>query len=568
MTSRHSLYAQSFSQILKWNGDPNVLEYKVEIKNNSGTTIKTVTTESSSVNLSLSPGKYRYKITAYDLLGREAVSTKWTDFEVLRANQPAIEHKQSLESLQEDGKTLELDLNVTDVTSDTIAELVNQKTGKKIRGKLILSGVSAAAGSSAGAAGAATFAGSETYKASKVSFENVPEGNWKLVITNPSGLSTESESFEVKDIYKEKKAAAEKAEKERLAREKKEREEAERLAKEKAEREEAERIAREEAERIERERIAAIEAARAEEERKQRAELQKILEQVEKEKQAKLEEEKKAREEMIQQMVIKEEEKRIEEEKITRIEEEKRAIEEAAREEERLAREEERLAREEEEKAAEAERLAREEKEKLARKEAEESEKEEAKKRRREKWLTYDRKFNLTVGAGIALSVINNDFNELYVNNSSLNPTLNAKIGFLPLHSKNGRVRFGMELAGMATRFQNQNEYYNLNFDMLTMQDNLSLRFGNKKKKMWLQLNGGGGLVIMKETLDYSENTENNKKDKTLYYGYFTAGGGLSIIFTPSSTFRMELGVDYYNLFIPEMNLGLVNPYLGIGIRL
>ncbi len=541
-----SLFAQSFSQTLKWNGDQNVLEYKVEIKNSKGTTIKTITTESSSVNLSLGPGKYRYKITAYDLLGRESVSTKWTDFEVLRANQPAIEHKETLESLQEDGKTLEMDLNVTDVTSDTVAELVNQKSGKKIRGKLILSGTT---GANAGSAG------SETYKASKVSFENVPEGNWKLVITNPSGLSTESESFEVKDIYKEKKAAAEKAEKERLAREKKEREEAERIAKEKAAKEEAERKIREEAERIERERIAAIEAARAEEERKQREELQKILEQVEKEKQAKLEEEKKAREEIIQQMVKKEEEeRRIVQEKKEHEEAEKRAIEQAAREEE------ERIKREEELALAEEERLAREE--------AEAAEREEKKRLRREKWLTYDRKFNLTVGIGAAFNVMDNDFKNVYVNNTSMNPTLNAKLGFLPVHTKNGRVRFGMEFNGMATKFENTNEYYSLNFELLALQDNMSLRFGNKSKKMWLQLNGGGGVAIMKEILDYTENTEENKKDKTIYYGYFTAGGGLSVIFTPSSTFRMEIGADYYNLFIPEMNLGIVNPYIGIGIRL
>ena len=551
-SAKLSLYAQSFSQTLQWSADQNVLEYKVEIQNSSGQVIKTITTEKNSVSLSLSQGKYRYKITAYDLLGREAVSTKWTDFEVLRANQPALVHKQTLESLQEDGKTLEMELNVADVTTDTVAELVNQKTGSKIKGKLIFStgaGVSGAAGAVAG------ISASETNKANKVSFANVPEGTWKLVITNPSGLSTESESFEVKDIFKEKKAAAEKAEKERLAREKKEREEAERIAKEKAEREEAERLAREEAERKERERIAAIEAARAEEERKQREELQKILEQVEKEKQAKLEEEKKAREEIIQQMVKKEEEeKRVEREKIEKAEQERLAIENAAREEE------ERIKREEELALAEEERLAREE--------AEAAEREEAKRLRREKWLTYDRKFNLTVGIGAAFNVMDNDFKNVYVNNTSMNPTLNAKLGFLPVHTKNGRVRFGMEFNGMATKFENTNEYYSLNFELLALQDNLSLRFGNKSKKMWLQLNGGGGVAIMKEILDYTENTEENKKDKTLYYGYFTAGGGLSVIFTPSSTFRMEIGADYYNLFIPEMNLGIVNPYIGIGIRL
>ena len=538
-----SLFAQSFSQTLKWNGDQNVLEYKVEIKNSKGTTIKTITTESSSVNLSLGPGKYRYKITAYDLLGRESVSTKWTDFEVLRANQPAIEHKETLESLQEDGKTLEMDLNVTDVTSDTVAELVNQKSGKKIRGKLILSGTT---GANTGSAG------SETYKASKVSFENVPEGNWKLVITNPSGLSTESESFEVKDIFKEKKAAAEKAEKERLAREKKEREEAERIAKEKTEHEEAERLAREEAERKERERIAAIEAARAEEERKQREELQKILEQVEKEKQAKLEEEKKAREEIIQQMVKKEEEeKRVEREKIEKAEQERLAIENAAREEE------ERIKREEELALAEEERLAREE--------AEAAEKEEAKKRRREAWLNYDRKFYLIAGAGSSTPIYDNGFFEELMEKKVVNFALTGQLGILPFHTD--KIRYGMEINAIAAQFKKETDFFNLNLNALLLQDNLAFRVRMGSSKTWFQIKGGGGIVLIQEILDYSDNTENNKQDKTLNFGYFTAGGGLSVFIIPSAMFMMEIGADFYNLFIPDTNIGLLTPYVALGLR-
>ena len=71
----------------------------------------------------------------------------------------------------------------------------------------------------------------------------------------------------------------------------------------------------------------------------------------------------------------------------------------------------------------------------------------------------------------------------------------------------------------------------------------------------------------MKETLDYIGNTENNKQNKTHYYGYFTAGGGLSVIFTPTAMLRLEIGADYYNLFIPDMYTGIVNPYIGLGIR-
>ena len=248
--------SQKFKQILKWNSDPNVLEYKVEIQTSAGKSVSTVTTEESSISLALKEGSYRYRITAYDFLGREAVTTNWVNFEVALAKLPEIKHQKKIESLGEDGKALELNVNVEDVTSDTKAELVNIETGKSIAGQLVLS--------SAAGAPAAGLTASETHAANKVRFTEVPEGKWKLVITNPSGLASESQEFEVRDVIKEQKLAAAKAEEERLAREKAEaeeraRQEAERLAAEKAEeerlaaeREEQERLAqeREEAERL------------------------------------------------------------------------------------------------------------------------------------------------------------------------------------------------------------------------------------------------------------------------------------------------------------------------------
>jgi preprotein translocase subunit SecG len=86
------LYAQSsagsakkFKQTLQWSSDPNVLEYKIEIQNSSGQIIQSVTTEESSVSLALKEGSYRYRITAYDFLGREAVSTGWVNIEYITA---------------------------------------------------------------------------------------------------------------------------------------------------------------------------------------------------------------------------------------------------------------------------------------------------------------------------------------------------------------------------------------------------------------------------------------------------------------------------------------------------
>ena len=258
---RASLYAQKFSQTLKWNDDPNVLEYQVDIQDSSGKIIQTITTDISSLDVSLKEGSYKYRVTAYDLLGRESVSTDWISFEIAVAKQPGIAHSKKLEGLQEDGKTLIIDLTIDDVSTDTVAELVNIKTKERLKGTLILS-------AAAGAAPAGP-AFSEKHKANKVRFDDVGEGNWKLVVTNPSGYSTESDTFEVRDVIKEQKIAAQKTEEERIAREKAEQEERERLAREQAEREEAERLAREQAEREEAERLAREEAEREEAERRE-----------------------------------------------------------------------------------------------------------------------------------------------------------------------------------------------------------------------------------------------------------------------------------------------------------
>ena len=60
-----SLFAEpNNTQILQWNADPNVLEYKVEIQNSHGQTIQSFVTEKNKVELSLEQGAYKYKITA------------------------------------------------------------------------------------------------------------------------------------------------------------------------------------------------------------------------------------------------------------------------------------------------------------------------------------------------------------------------------------------------------------------------------------------------------------------------------------------------------------------------
>ena len=125
-----------------------------------------------------------------------------------------------------------------------------------------------------------------------------------------------------------------------------------------------------------------------------------------------------------------------------------------------------------------------------------------------------------------------------------------------------------MEFNAVGARFETDNEYFKIDLNTLILQENLAIRFrAGNNKKVWVQLKAGGGMGFINETLDYSDNTENNRQDKTLNYGYFTAGGGLSVFIIPSTMFMMEIGADFYNLFIPDKNIGILNPYVGIGIR-
>ena len=533
--------SERFKQRLEWKTDNSVLEYKIEIIDSSGKTIESISTDKGFVELSLTPGSYRYKIYAYDLLGREAVTTNWIPFDILVANQPAIVHGQNLEGLEEDGKTLELDVNIAGVTQDSIVELVSENGRKKIKGSLILgTGAEAAVSTGAGAG----LAASETHNAVKARFNDVPQGNWKLVVTNPSGLSNESEVFEVRDILKEQRIAAEKAEKERLAREKKEREEAEKLAKELAKKAEEERIEREKAAKEEAERLAKEKAEREAKEKAFQEELDRIAN------------ERKQKEEEKRQEAIKIVEKQIEE----RIERERI---EKEREEERRA-EEERL-------ALEAELREQEEAERLAMEDEEESErerKEQEKAERRAAWQNYDRKFAITPGAGIALQLYNgglfNDFVEVSLNNFDL--ALTDRIDFLPVHTKS--LRFGMEASLLYTTMKSTNNYYTLNFTVINGHGDLVFRVApGKKKKFWIQFKGGAGLMVFRETLDYLGNYADNKEKKVIDYGYIEAGGGLSFVMNPTYLLALEIGADFHNVFMTNANIGLLAPYIGLGIR-
>ena len=523
------LYAQTKSknaktystQTLRWSADPNVLEYRIEIQDISGNIIQTVTTENNSLEISLPNGKYKYKITAYDLLGRESVNSGWNQLEVLKASQPAISMEQTLESLEEDGKTLELDVEIKDVTTGSKVELVNPETGETIAGNLLIdSAIDADA--------------SEVLHASKSIFENVPEGKWQLVVTNPSGLFSESEPFEVQDTMKEKRLAAEKAEKERLERERLEAEriEQERLAVEQ-ERLERERF---EAERIEQERLA-VEQERLERERleAERIEQERLAEELAE--QERIAAELTAREKLESDVAanpnvpvngLKYSDDIIS--KASQIFEEEEMNDDYYDDLEIPDDEE-----------IEAQRKAE----------------------RHEKWLNYDRKFYVNAGVGANFCLYDNDFISKYFMNG-FTPSFTARIDFLPFHKN--KWRFGLEIAGSRTCYTYSNVYYDLKLDMNMLQTNLIYRFSFAKNKLWLSVKGGGGISLMQTNLIFKVETS-EKHNISENFAYFMAGGGLSLTIAPKQLIIFEIGADYTNIFMNDVSTGLISPYITAGIR-
>ena len=222
-----------FSQRIEWRANANALEYKVEIQNVATDAVSSFTTEKTFAELSLAPGNYRYRVTVYDFLGRKATTSAWTAFSVIQAARPEIRSIEKNVTASDADERLEIAVDIANVSADSVVELV----GENVPGEL---GISGSGGKD------------EKERASKVYFQDVPPGKWRLRVTNASGFSTESDVIEIVSAVKpppaaeqdDAEAAAARELAERLARE--EQEAAERAAREAAEL--AERLAREEQE--------------------------------------------------------------------------------------------------------------------------------------------------------------------------------------------------------------------------------------------------------------------------------------------------------------------------------
>ncbi|GHV69338.1 hypothetical protein AGMMS49928_11230 [Spirochaetia bacterium] len=80
-----------FIQRLAWAADEYALRYEVVIESEEAAGFREILRESTGatyIEISLPPGKYRYGVTVFDLLGRSGPAPEWISFEIIEALEP------------------------------------------------------------------------------------------------------------------------------------------------------------------------------------------------------------------------------------------------------------------------------------------------------------------------------------------------------------------------------------------------------------------------------------------------------------------------------------------------
>ena len=535
----------SFEQKIQWEQDENASEYKVEIRDVKSGKKYYFETEENFVNLNLPASRYEYQVTVLNSFGRVQTASGWNSFEIFKAELPEIVkvQKKSVVPSKDDDFFIETDIK--NVNEDSAVSLVNEKTGKTIKGSLVMQ----------------KSADKNEKTATKVKFPKVENGEWKLIVENPLGQKTESASIQVVDQKTEEaRIAAEKAERERLAKAEEEKRLAEeaRIAEEKRLAEEAEAARALELARAEEERQL---AQKQEEERRKKEEARIAAEKAERERLAKAEEEKRLAEEAR----IAEEKRLAEEAEAARALELARAEEERQlaqkQEEERRKAEEARIAAEK----AEQERLAKAEEEKRL---AEEARIAEEKRLAEEKIAAEpDTKksgkkekrilgFYAAADGGLLFSPFFDEFSD-----GKAMPFLGLKLGFVPEIKKSNRI--GIEIDSLVSKYELNTSNYDYSDKFAFLRMNLLYQRKIFRNALKLNVRAGGNLIFIQNFMDYKD-SDNLKKDAA--YGYLGVQGGSSLVFT-AGNFLMEAGADYIFVFIDGMPTDFLSPYISLGVR-
>jgi hypothetical protein len=167
----------SFTQCIRWQGDPNALRYEIVLYDADGNTIDRTTTTNDYVEFHLQPGDYGYSIIVYNLLDQAEFVSDLIEFTVKRAEFPVIAGVKPATIYMDEGKPTLITIEGELIMSGAEVTLVDQAKGKKNRAVV------------------GTIRKNEDAQTAVVEFprEELHYGYYALRIRNPGGLETEAE---------------------------------------------------------------------------------------------------------------------------------------------------------------------------------------------------------------------------------------------------------------------------------------------------------------------------------------------------------------------------------------
>jgi hypothetical protein len=170
-----------YTQVLRWESDPYVLFYVVTLQTAAGEKLSEFKAAESALSLSLGPGEYRYRITAYNALRKPEIEFPWREFSVLKAELPRV--------VRYEPKIIYIE--------DATASLTLWGEYLAPGARVALQGGDPSIPSFEGkeTAREGTSDGASADRMSEVRFSfpagSLPPGEYSLMFTNPGGLSTE-----------------------------------------------------------------------------------------------------------------------------------------------------------------------------------------------------------------------------------------------------------------------------------------------------------------------------------------------------------------------------------------
>ena len=137
-----------------------------------------------------------------------------------------------------------------------------------------------------------------------------------------------------------------------------------------------------------------------------------------------------------------------------------------------------------------------------------------------------------------------------------------AKIQWLFVDINN--IQIGPELSFASLPFMYDNDSLSILTNTYLYQLNAVVKI-NLTDKIGINAKAGAGVSTISV---YSRKlSDPNPPEPAKWFGYVCAQCGVSFVWIPAKHFIVETGVDFTHIFMPDVQAGIVEPYLTVGVR-